>query len=206
MYWTSWFCRVAGFFHIPQAIDRSHAYVVFEKINRLVSRVSALTSVEISTAKSTLGEDTIDYTNVRVAEGGLVGLILKIRGNPAITMFHTINFPSNGSCMRNDPENGLDTVIHELTHIIQFERLGSKYICESLIAQDTDGYDYGGKDGLARAMNEGKHFKDYNREQQASIAEDYFKLSAKTDPPEEETYLKAYRYFINELRNGDWFS
>jgi hypothetical protein len=58
-------------------------------------------------------------------------------------------------------------------HILQYQRMGSIYIYESLKAQRSkEGYDYGGPDGLYANMLMHKKLVHYNFEQQAEIIED----------------------------------
>lgn len=206
MHWVVWICRVLEFIHLPQFIDRSHAYVLFEKLNRLVSKNSPLSDKEHDTAKNIFGSNAIQYEKVCIAENGLVGLVLNVLGNPAVTVFHTINLPKNSSLSRNDPNQGLETVIHELTHVYQFEHLGSRYITECLIAQhqvDYDCYNYGGAEGLRQARDTGKTLKGFDREQQASIVEGYLKDVIKKNLKVDDPDRLVYETYINELRKGE---
>jgi hypothetical protein len=74
-------------------------------------------------------------------------------------------------------------LVHELGHVWQYEHVGSQYIGEALHAQATAGYVYGVDDSysnnangtaLATARAAGKTLADFNREQQASIAQHYY--------------------------------
>ena len=66
-------------------------------------------------------------------------------------------------------------LLHELTHIWQYQKFGSVYITESLWAQRWGGgYDYGGQVALEQ-LNEGQGLLSFNFEQQADIIEDYFR-------------------------------
>jgi len=205
MHWVVWICRALEFIHIPQFIDRSHAYVLFEKLSRLVSKATPLSEKEANNAKSILGSNAIKYEKVRIAESGLVGFILNILGNPAVTTFHTINLPKKGGLERNEPNHGLETVIHELTHVFQFEHLGSRYITECLIAQhqeDYDCYNYGGAEGLRQARDAGKSLKGFDREQQASIVEGYLKDVIKKNLKVDDPDRLVYETYIDELKRG----
>jgi hypothetical protein len=87
-------------------------------------------------------------------------------------------------------------LVHELVHVLQHERVGSVYIPEALRAQRHEGYDYGGPEGLRRALEQGKRYADFNREQQAQIAQDYYlALRRQRD-------ASAYEPFIADLRAG----
>jgi hypothetical protein len=66
------------------------------------------------------------------------------------------------------------TFIHELMHIWQYHKWGSRYISEAIHAQRWGGgYDYGGKPALIRNKDIG--LVAFNAEQQADLIEDYFR-------------------------------
>ena len=165
----------------------------------IVTAVSPLTEAEISAASAVLGPSGIRYNRVRVAERRLLTLIFKINGKRAFTTFHTVNLPSTGSHSRPH----LDLLTHELVHVRQFEHVGSVYIWQALRAQRTDGYGYGGPEQLTEDRNNGKHFRDYNREQQGQIAQDYYRNVVERALPELDATRQAYEPFIDELRRGD---
>jgi len=160
---------------------------IIEFVDHVLSKASPLTSTEIKEAKSVLGPNAIRWNDVRVAEGGLLDAIFWINDDRAFTSFHTINLPD-----RTD----LPIVIHELVHVYQYEKAGSLYLGQAIHAQATIGYDYGGDPGLIEDRKKGKHYKDYNREQQAQIAEDYFKRK------QEGGDTSAFDPFIAELQAG----
>ena len=172
---------------------------LFENIWRVLTSVSSLTEDEIQTASSVIGKDTIKYEAVRIAESGLLKIIFKIRGKRAFTAFHTINLPRSGKHSRKN----LDIVLHELIHVYQFEQIGSIYIWQSLRAQRTNGYKYGGWQQLKEDWDNGKHLHDYNLEQQGQIAQDYYNEVVVKGLLNEDPVRRAYEPFIDELRNGE---
>ena len=172
---------------------------LFEIVWHILTRVSALTETEIDAASSVLGTSAIRYSAVRVAEGGLLRLIFRFNKRRAFTTFHTINLPSSGGHSRSH----LDIVVHELTHVYQFELVRSIYIWQAIRAQRTTGYWYGGWQQLKEDWNNGKHFRDYNREQQGQIAQDYYSQVVDKGRLAGDPIRQAYTPFINELRNGD---
>jgi hypothetical protein len=87
-------------------------------------------------------------------------------------------------------------MVHEMTHVYQYERAGSVYLGQAIHAQATIGYGYGGAAGLRTAQATGKHYRDFNREQQAQIAQDFYAQGA--DP----VALPDYAPFIAELKAG----
>jgi hypothetical protein len=106
--------------------------------------------------------------------------------NIAYVAFQTINFWKT-------IEEAI--LVHECFHILQFQRLGSVYIYESLKAQHSkEGYDYGGVSFLEQGMLLGKRLEDFNFEQQAEIIEDAYRIKAQG-----EVLPVAYQYFIHQL-------
>ncbi|NTU82906.1 MAG: DUF4157 domain-containing protein, partial [Chloroflexales bacterium] len=113
-----------------------------------------------------------------------------------LTIGNTIYLPPG---MNKEDEKAL--IIHELVHVMQYEKTGGIYALEALAAQHIGAeYDYGDAEGLRRARAEGKHFRDFNREQQAQIVEDYYVLRQR---PGQQSELRIYENFIEELKRGD---
>jgi hypothetical protein len=159
---------------------------------RALTRTRPLTVQEIETAAAVLGERAIPYERVRLAQGGVLTYAFRLNKNRAFSTWHTINMPLGR-------EEDLPLLIHELTHTFQFERVGSVYIGQALLEQRRHGraaYHYGGVEGLHRAYQAGKCYRDYNREQQGQISQDYCtRLHAGED-------VSAFAPFIAELRAG----
>jgi hypothetical protein len=156
----------------------------------LVGTATRLSGPEIAAAQSVLGPSAVRWGDVRIGESGpLLDLIFSVNEGRAFTTWHTIMMP------RGERAN-LAIVVHELTHVYQYERVGTLYIGQAIHAQAGAGYDYDGAAGLRRARTAGRHFKDFNREQQAQIAQDYYAAGGDrgADP--------AYQPFIAELRAG----
>jgi hypothetical protein len=175
--------RLADIPGLPELIDF---------VWRIASHMTPLTGTEIAVAARILGPTAIRWGDVRVAQGGFLGLWYRLKGDRAFATFYTVNLPRTGPHAREN----LDILIHELVHVFQYERLGSVYGPESLYAQKTDGYNYGGAEGLRRALAEGRRFCGFNREQQASIVQDYYlQLCHGWDATD-------YEPFIAEMRAG----
>lgn len=159
---------------------------------RRVTDTRPLTDEEIETATTILGPMAIRYGDVRIANGGLLRYAFRSNKNRAFATWHTINLP-------REREKNLPLLVHELTHTRQYERVGSIYIGQGLWAQRRLGrkaYDYGGPEGLHKHLAAGKHYNDYNREQQGQIAQDYCALVESGED------TSAYEPFIKELREG----
>ena len=165
---------------------------IFEFVLRSTTETRPLSEAEIATATDIFGPKAIRYRDVRIAQRGILRQAFHLNKNRAFDTWHTINLPDSG-------DGNFPLLIHELTHIFQYERVGSVYIGQGLWAQYRLGhkaYDYGGPTGLADGRAARKRYSDYNREQQGQIAQDYcaLKLSGRN--------TTAYDPFIAELQAG----
>jgi hypothetical protein len=101
------------------------------------------------------------------------------------TSFHTVN------CWG---ESRRDVLIHELTHVWQYERAGAIYMPQALHAQFRGaGYDYGGRAGLRAAHADGATLTTFNREQQAQIIQDFYRM--RRGHPD----IEMYASFVQEV-------
>jgi hypothetical protein len=158
-----------------------------------------LTEDEITASKEVHGEHLIPYGKTRVDQhsylvrlGKWVNQLFgdKNASERAITTFHIIHAPE---------VLDIETAVHELTHVAQYEHVGAVYMPQALHGQSSEkGYDYG---DLARARTDGKHYKDFNREQQAQIAEDYY-LVKHGRAPYYGGSAADLQPFIDEMRAG----
>ncbi len=190
--------RFADWTHqlIAQLFDLLGGPEIAEFLIHMTGKTTPLTSDEIKDISHILGLEGMRYGDVRVVEGGLLDLVFRFNGNLAFATWRSICLPQTGKQSRQN--RGL--VIHELTHIYQFERIGSRYMGEAiymLIKTKRDCYNYGGPRGLAAAGAAGRRFHQYNREQQAMITQDFYIRSAKG------LETTAYEPFIAQLRSGE---
>jgi hypothetical protein len=163
-----------------------------EFVLHIISGATPLTSTERAAAQSVLGANALKWDEVRIDQGGVLGLIFKFNQGRAFTTFHSIN-------MTAADRADLSIVVHELTHVDQYEHAGSLYIGQALgdqIAEGAHAYDYGGSSGLSTDRAAGKHYADYGRERQAQIAQDYYRDITSGNPTTE------YDPYITELRQG----
>jgi len=161
-------------------------------ILRAVSTTRSLSHDEIKIAEEALGPRAIRFGDVRITTGGLLVFFYQMNNNRAFATWHTVNLPASRT-------EDVSLLVHELTHVLQYERIGSVYITQGLWAQYKYGihaYDYGGAEGLLKSHAAGKRLSDYNREQQGQIAQDYVALVKKNRESE------AYRPFIDDLHRG----
>jgi hypothetical protein len=151
-----------------------------------------LTGVEIEEARK-LFADSLPYWKVRIDEKSLFakwGAKYAGSDHMGTTTFHTVNFSRK---IDAEPGNGdMRWLMHELVHVAQMKNVGIQYIFEALVSQRKDGYDYGGPPAL-----KDRRLKDFNREQQAEIIEDYYiKVLYGITPADN------YKPMLDDLRMG----
>lgn len=157
---------------------------------------SPLTAEEIKMMAGIVGQSAMRFNEIRVAQGGLMRLIFRLNGNLAFAAWHTVNFPAEGRHTRDNRA----IVAHELTHVYQYEQIGSRYLGEAvymLVKTKRDCYDYGGYAGLEYACASHIRYDAFNREQQAMIVQDY------VTHKENGRHVDAYEPFILDLRTGN---
>lgn len=182
---------------LSPGFDALRGQYLFYLIWHRLTRARRLTAEEISLASAVIGASTLHYPKVRIASGGILNKIFTSNGSRAFTTFHTINLPQDA------PQ---DILIHELAHVRQYERAGSKIMLQALRAQFLLGavaaYQYGGPDGLSADFHSQKTLPEFNREQQAQIIQDYFvKIQEQKEHLTEDQTL-AYNHFLDEFRTG----
>lgn len=168
---------------------------IAQLVMHLGMHTTPLSRMEVAAAAAVLGPGAIRYGEVRVAEGGILRLVFHFNGNRAFATWHTVHLPRDGAHRRAD----LSLLVHELTHVFQYEQVGTRYLGEAVAAQLRQGpacYRYGGPAGLAEACIQGRRYADFNREAQAQIAQDYYRLRVAGEDG------AAYAPFIAELRAG----
>jgi hypothetical protein len=90
------------------------------------------------------------------------------------------------------------TLLHELTHVWQYQKMGAIYMPKAIHAQNTTGYKYGGLAELRKRQAAGQGISSFNLEQQGQISGDYYiaKTGGKATPAD----LATYEHFIKDLR------
>ncbi len=154
-----------------------------------------LTGAEKARAQLIFG-GAIDYNLVRVDDRALLG--------PAFTKREYVSFHIiNGWGGIAD-----DVLIHELTHVWQYSKMGAIYMPRAIGAQGSSaGYDYGGLAGLRKAQAAGQGLTSFNLEQQASIIQDYYTAKYENrignNPvaaADKAAILATYEHFAREVR------
>ena len=149
----------------------------------------SLATIEEQEARSVFG-NRINYRKVRIDETSFIawlGARLNRCSGMGVAIFHTVNFNRKLNTAPGSSE--MKWLMHELTHVAQMEHAGSQYLVEAFHAQAGAGYLY--------RSGEKKHFRDYNREQQACIVADYYAKRCSGGSTE------AYDPYIVELRAGE---
>jgi len=170
-----------------------------------------LTDFERGEAQKVFG-DSIRYAKVRIHEGSpwtnLVAKVgAKINREPtpkwanAVTLGNASHFPR--ILRGNPPPAGTHSIvdlawmIHELTHVWQYQHTGTIYLWRALRADLTLGiraYEYGGEHGLRDARASGRRLADFNPEQQGDIARHYYtRLRDGLDTSAWEPYIEELR-------------
>lgn len=199
--WGNWLkdeaVKLGSAFHrlVCYLFDLAGGPELAEFLMHLVMPTTPLTVTEMAAVAQVLGPTALRYGEVRIAEGGILPLIFRLNKGRAYALWHTIHLPARG---RDD----LSLLVHETTHVYQYEQVGSIYIGEALFAQWTLGrgaYHYGGTTGLKQAHQANRSYKTFTREQQAQMAQDYYSLmQAKSGD------AAAYEPYIQALRNGQF--
>ncbi|GAC1618613.1 MAG: hypothetical protein NVS4B9_09080 [Ktedonobacteraceae bacterium] len=145
---------------------------------------SPLTSAEMTDARSIFGS-SIDLSRVGIVYSPII--------SAPTTLGNDIRVPPNYAIPRR-------VLIHELTHIWQFQTKGSAYISDSVFHQTaaslssfftTGKFDRSG--AYRYQIVPGKNFHDYTAEQQASIVEDYFAYQSLRGDPDYESLIAEVR-------------
>jgi len=162
----------------------------------LIFRMRKLTSAEIAASKMVHPPGMIPYHLIRVDENSVISMI----GGAAVTTFHVIHTPKGGI--------SLDVMVHELTHVAQYENVGSVYMPQAVHAQIMHGrsggrssgsaYDYEREGSLANQRAAGRTFKDLNRESQAELVQDYYLCLTSTPPNPCSDHVP----FITDMQSG----
>jgi hypothetical protein len=139
----------------------------------LIFRLRPLTAEERAASASVHHPaNLILYWQVRVGDdsylikiGVLLANLFRTKVTPsAITSRHIVHAPAAGRSM--------PLAVHELTHVAQYESVGAVSMLEALHAQGSAA----GYGDLTAAWTASIRFAGVNREQQASICADYYRV------------------------------
>ncbi len=164
----------------------------------LIFRMRKLTQTEIDASRMVHPAGMIPYDLVRIDENSLISKI----GGAAVTTMHIIHVPKGGI--------PIDVMVHELSHVAQYEKVGSVYMAQALHAQSKYGrtggvgsgsaYDYTRTGSLPTLRAGGTRFKDLNRESQAELIQDYYLCLTSTPPNPCPDHVP----FIQDMQRGEF--
>lgn len=148
----------------------------------------ALTGEERAKGKKVFG-NAIPWELVRVDSNALLG--------PSWTDREYVSFNTiNGWSTMSD-----HTLIHELTHVWQYNKMGAIYMPKAIHAQGTtEGYDYGGVTKLQERRAAGGDISGFNLEQQGQILGDYYVLRWQKNTPPSSPDVQTYEHFVSGVR------
>ncbi|MFY0565100.1 hypothetical protein ACN28E_14765 [Archangium lansingense] len=127
----------------------------------------SLSNAEVGLLRGVFG-DGLDYKPMRLVR--MAPFIASINGSRAFVLGNSLNLPpvDYDSLSRGEKTKAW-LLVHECTHVWQYQHHGLGYVAESLWAQGFgDGYDY------VKALRAGKPWKKMNPEQQAQLIQDAF--------------------------------
>ncbi len=150
----------------------------------------------------TVFAEAIDYRRVRVHEGaGWANTIddwarrlRAMRSRPAqqhnaialgFHCFFPVRLPHPVEQMQVMPIASMSWLLHELTHVWQFQHMGWRYLLLALAAHLREGaqvYNFGGEVGLRRCRRQGWKLQSFNLEQQAAIVQSAHHLAPAGQP------------------------
>ena len=180
----------ANALYLVELLGLGEAYETLMDLAKFNTR--KMSGEEIAVASRVFG-GAIDFERVRIDERAVGPLVTE----RPYTSFHTIN----------DWSSTLDqsTLIHELTHVWQYEQSGAIYMPQALHQQFTrgdDAYNYKGVPGLQAAKAAGTSLTSFGREEQAQIVEDYFRITQNHPPyfgAGTKLDLPLYAHFVKDV-------
>jgi len=167
-----------------------------------------LSPYEISECRKAFG-DKLHYQAVKIFEGCTLPNLLDDFGNlfkkipprdvkakNAITLGNRCLF---GRVINTSKANDMSWVIHELTHVWQYQTMGWHYLFKAMAAHKRLGvhvYDFGGEEGLKKHIQKAGKFTDFNMEQQGDIVKGYYEKLCKGED------TSAWGYFIEQMEKA----
>lgn len=137
-----------------------------------------LTSAQTAIGREVFGSSII-FSAVRIVESSIIAA--------PTTLGNNIRIPP-GSSLDNA------TLVHELTHIWQFQNLGTGYISDSLTHQIAGILGSGDRNAAyTYVIVPGQSFTHYTAEHQAMIVEDYYRQPQKRNDPEFQRLIAQVR-------------
>lgn len=188
---------------LVQLFDLVGGPEICQFVMHLGMHTTPLTAAEMTAVQPIFGSHNLRYQDVRIAQGGILHLIFRYNGGLAFATWYTIHLPVKREGEERtavSTRQNLPLLVHELTHVFQYHHVGSRYLGEAiyyLITTNRNCYQYGGPANLRACYQQGKHFRHFNREQQAQIIQDYFTHHCQSQD------TAAYEPFLVQLRQQE---
>jgi len=148
--------------------------------DKATTRSRKLNPTEIAYAKD-IFKDSVDYPEITITRDSMLAT-----GAPK-TLGNTIHLRSDWGHFKEDTldltQRGLETLIHEMGHVWQYQNGGLAYIPDSLWAQLKGAVSGGSRNVVynwREAVRTGTPWEEWNPEQQAEAIEDYNRLLRKS--------------------------
>lgn len=162
-------------------------FILFDLL-RLNNNKRKLTYFELTELKSVYG-DSINYNQIRIRKNSKwasYGSRFIGAKHLGFVFLNTIHFSRQIDSINN--QSDMAWLVHEVTHVSQYQKCGIVYAFKALRAQKNGGYSYS-QEWL------GIDLKQSNFEQQADISKCYY-LDSKNHKD-----LKKYDLVLNDIRN-----
>lgn len=163
----------------------------FQKIIQKNRHLSAFETKELAK----IFGDSVNYKSIRIRENSYlakVGAKSAKKTNIGFVLFRVIRF--SRTIDTDNSKADMAWLVHELTHVSQFRKLGFVYIIEAMRAQRNGGYNYGGLETLTSITK----LSELNLEQQAEVAKHYYQCLLT------ETDTSVYERFVKEIRRQEF--
>ena len=176
-----------------------------------------LTDFEIHEARQIFG-DRLDYGKIRIFEGAKlpnflddIGRFIKKMPKREIGVKNAITLGNDcffGRTLKTDEITDVNTeldasqlnemswLMHELTHVWQYQSMGWEYLWKAWEAQSKlrdKVYDLGKEEDLKKEREKGKTFRDFNLEQQGRLVQTYYERSKRKGD------TSAYAPFVQQM-------
>lgn len=146
-------------------------------------------------------ETSVDSSRIRLVRTGIA--------NAPTTLGNQIRIAPD---QKTNTPDWLSTLVHETTHVWQYQTQGTSYITDSIYHQLRAKRAMGTRDGayFNYQLSKGRSFSDYSAEEQAQLVEDYYDITvlyAKTTSvprwvSERKQDLALYEALIEQLRSA----
>ncbi len=193
----------------PAQVGGASVKIAYEVPGKRITR--QMNSAEISYA-TTIFQSSVDFSKVWLSRDDLAS------AGSTKTIGNDISFqsrwgrwdlwdkPSTAGVRCNLTDVGLEIMIHELTHVWQYQNGGGGYAIASLTSQFAAFITTGDRDGAYRwqgPFGENKRWEDWNPEQQAAAVEDYNRAWRSTVFQQNSVLVRMLQPYIDKVRRKE---